>query len=74
CRDRAEPFAIFQTCLNLLLLFIHYRHEDVRIFYRIAAPYTHRQSAQRAVRKPGLPRGQVMVLECRDPKCAPKIN
>ncbi|MCY3983273.1 MAG: hypothetical protein OXE85_05080 [Roseovarius sp.] len=45
-----------------------------RIFYRIAAPCTHRQSAQRAVKKLGLPRDQVMVLECRDPKCAPKIG
>ena len=45
-----------------------------RIFYRTAAPYTHRQSAQRAVKKLGLPRGDVMVLECWDPKTAPRMS
>ncbi|MCY4289301.1 MAG: hypothetical protein OXC63_11970 [Aestuariivita sp.] len=34
-----------------------------RIFYRLATAYTHRQSAQRAVKKLGLARDQVMVLD-----------
>ena len=50
------------------------RRDAGRIFYKLMRPYTHRQSAQRAAMKIGLPRGDIMVLECWDPKCVPDLD